>query len=331
MLGSLSMTSVITNPISNIPVNPKSHTHGWSQLWAEQLNADINNKCTPNVTLYNKVYIDHGANFGGTLNLFGGATKEVFDRINLVASCDNIVSLDWDMPDYGAMLKKRIGANTTYEGITEEWCDALSNRLKNVPSLKQEDLDYDSVTLGDSHTIAFSGHRHRVLRNDGKTLHGALKNGFESMLRGVAPTGVINLCFGSIDIRHHICRHDDYDVADLVSRYIREGEVLQSKFGVQVLYSCPVPVEWESRRIPKSGFFKGTPFYGSSADRRDVTMHFIDELDKQSNGNIIIPPSDWYTMDGETYARTYMEHGSSFHIAPPFYYRNDWGVTLLGS
>lgn len=322
---------VITNPISNVPVNRKSHVLGWTQTWAEQLDAGINHKCTPQVMQADTVYIDHGANFGGTLNLFGGATKEVFDRINIVAGCKNIISLDWDMPDYGAMLKKRIGANTTYEGITEEWCDMLSARLKSVPSLKQEDLHYGSITLGDSHSIAFSGRGHRVLRNDGKTLFGALRTGLENMLRGVEPTDVVHLCFGSIDIRHHICRHDDYDVGGLVSEYIRQGKDLESKFGVSVYYCCPVPVEHEDRRIPKSGFFKGTAFYGSVADRRDVTMHFIDELYNQSGDKVVQPPTDWYHMNGEDYAKTYMEHGGSFHIAPPFYNRNDWGVTGLGA
>ncbi len=59
------------------------------------------------------------------------------------------------MPDYGAMLKKRIGAATTYEGITEEWCDRLSRRLSKVASLKQQDLPYTSATIGDSHAIEF--------------------------------------------------------------------------------------------------------------------------------------------------------------------------------
>ncbi len=71
------MNSVITNPISNIPVNEKSHVHGWTQIWRDQLGSCIDHKCTPKVKSYDRVYIDHGANFGGTLNLFGGATKEV--------------------------------------------------------------------------------------------------------------------------------------------------------------------------------------------------------------------------------------------------------------
>jgi hypothetical protein len=321
---------ILTNPIANVPSNPKSHSLGWAQVWQDQLNVIIDHKCTPKVLDADTVYIEHGANFGGTLNLFGGANKEVFDKINRVAASNNIVSLDWDMPDYGAMLKKRIGANTTYEGITEEWCDNLSKRLKNVPSLKQEDMtDYGPVTLGDSHSIAFSDYNHRVLRNDGKTLFGALKTGFEDLLRGCVPSETIHLCFGSIDIRHHILRHDNFDMASFIKQYVDQGKQLEDKYGVQAKYACPVPVEYENRRIPKTGFYKGTAFYGSVADRRDITFHFIDELYKQSNDSVIQPPVDWYHMDGMTYAKTYMELGGSFHIAPPFYYKNNWGQTCL--
>ena len=321
------MLSVVTNPISNIPVNPKSHVLGWAQTWCRQLDASIDSKCDPNILRSGIVYIDHGANFSGTLNLFGGATKEIYDRINLVCSHSYVVSLDWDMPDYGAMLKKRIGAKTTYEGITEQWCDQVSQRCKHISSLKQQDLNYDDIIVGDSHTIAFSSSTDRVYRNDGKTLFGAIKAGLGSFLRGTTPKGRVSLCFGSIDIRHHVLRHDNLDIKDLVRQYVEQGNDLAE----DVWYCAPVPVEYEDRKIPKSGFYKGTPFYGSATDRRDITMHFLDELYIQSNDKVIQPPDEWYTIDGKSYANTYMEFGSSFHIAPPFYRRNDWGVSPLGA
>ena len=324
---------VITNPISNIPVNQKSHVHGWTQIWADQLNAAINHKCTPAILTFDTVYIDHGANFGGTLNLFGGAQKEVFDKINLVAACKNIVSLDWDMPDYGAMLKKRIGAASTYDGITEDWCDKVSARFANVKSIKQEDLELPSVTLGDSHSIAFSGSGHRVLRNDGKTLFGALKSGLQSMMRGAQPNDTLHLVFGSIDIRHHFVRnyYNKEALTDIIKEYTKQGSMLSDEYGVKVKYAYPVPVEFEGRRIPKSGFFKNTAFYGSWQERYDMTEMFKELLYKYSDGSVIAPPSDWYTMDPEKYAKTFMEHGSSFHIAPPFYKCNNWGGTILGA
>lgn len=320
----LIMSSVITNPITNIPLNDKSHVHGWSQIWADQLEAQISNKCSVAIKSFDKVYIDHGVNFGGTLNLFGGATKEIFDRINLLASCNEIISLDHDMPDYGAMLKKRIGAKTTYEGITASWCDKVSARLIGTQSLKQEDLlGMEGITVGDSHTSAFSHRTDMVFRNDGKTLHGALQVGIRSLFRGNSPNGRVTLCLGSIDIRHHVLRHNSFVLKDIVSEYVKQGSALKC----DVHYAAPVPVEFEGRRIPQSGFYKKTAFFGSWKERHDLTNQFIEELDKQSGGKVIMPPSDWYTMDPEVYAKTYMEHGSSFHIAPPFYRRNDWGIT----
>jgi hypothetical protein len=175
------------------------------------------------------------------------------------------------MPDYGAMLKKRIGANTTYEGITEEWCDKVSLRLKQVKSLKQQDLNYDNIIVGDSHTIAFSGTTDRVYRNDGKTLVWRNQVRTRQFLRETTPVGRVTLCFGSIDIRHHILRRDSFDIKDFVRQYVEQGNELAE----DVWYCAPVPVEWEDRKIPKSGFYKKTPFYGSATDRRDIHYAFL--------------------------------------------------------
>lgn len=317
------MTKCITNPITNIPKRSTSHVLGWTQTWANQLKASIDHKCTPAITKADVVYIDHGANFGGTLNLFGGANKEVYDRINLIMSCDNIVSLDWDMPDYGEMLKKRIGANTTHSGITEKWCDLLSDRCKNIPSLKQQDLVTDGVTIGDSHTIAFSSKGDRVYRKDGRTLFGTIKRGLEVS----GKRGRVTVCLGSIDIRHHILRHHDFSLKYTLKEYVRMGNQLAD----EVWFAAPVPVEFEGRRIPKSGYFKKTPFFGSWQERYDLTNEFIEILYDESKGKVVMPPKEWYTMDPEKYANTYMEYGSSFHIAPPYYNRNDWGVTPFGA
>lgn len=320
---------VITNPISNIPVNAKSHTLGWSQLWRDQLGAYIDNKCTPNVRKADTVYIDHGANFSGTLNLFGGATKEVYDKLNIIASCKNVISLDWDMPDYGAMLKKRLNAKTTYKGITENWCNLLSQRFKNAKSLKQQELDLNNVIVGDSHTLSFSDRSDIVFRNDGKTLYGALQAGLSSLIRtDNICYDRISFCLGSIDIRHHLLRHE-LNIESLIDSYYQQA-MKYSSDKTDIWFCAPVPVEFEGRRIPKSGFFKKEPFYGSCEQRKKVTEMFISELYKHTD-NVIQPPSEWYNMNPQKYAETYMEYGGSFHLAPPFYRRNNWGVSVLGT
>ena len=312
---------IITNPISNIPKKEKSHTRGWAAAWSRQLGAQINHKCTADILDHDVVYLEHGANFQGSLNLFGGATEEIYDRINLVASCKNVISLDHDQPNWGEQLRKRIGAKTTYPGITEDWCDHLTKRLSTIQSFKQEDVSLDNIIIGDSHTIAFADSTDRIYRYDGKTLHGAMELGFNELLRG-SPAKKITLCFGSVDIRHHLLRHET-DIPSLVARYVDTGD----KMSADVQYCYPVPVEFEGRRIPKSGFYKKTPFFGSFEERREVTKQFCSELEKNAPGRCVTPPADWYTMDGEEYANTIMEHGSSFHISPPFYRTSNWGNT----
>lgn len=317
---------MIVNPIANIPVNKKSHVYGWAKKWSDLLNVKIDHKCEK---YHETVYIDHGANFSGTLNLFGGANKDVFDRINRVMTSEKVISLDHEMPDYGEMLKKRIGAKTTYEGITEAWCDKVSIKCKWINSLKMEDHENveRGITVGDSHSIAFANKGDVIFRNDGKTLHGALKEGLNTFMRGALfnkadANTPVTFCFGSIDIRHHICRHGGLDKT-MIERYIDQAYSITNK----PFFAKPVPVEYEGRRIPKSGFYKGEPFYGSWEDRWNITGEFITYLNEfLPKKQIIGPPEEWYRMDPEKYAKTHMELSSSFHIAPIYYRSENWGI-----
>lgn len=325
------MQAVITNPITNIPKLEKSHVKGWSLVWADQLKAKIDHGCSANILSAPIVYIEHGVNFGGTLNLFGGATQEIFDKLDRIQACKNVVSLDIDMVDWGDQLKKRIGAPTTCASITEPWCDALSIWCKSIKSLKQQDLTHlAGISVGDSHTPAYSRVNDIVLRENGKTLFGMLKRGIESEFRGmVIPKQPITCSYGSIDIRHHILRHADFNLTDMLKEYVKQGRALEDKYGCDVFYTAPVPVEFEDRRLPKTGYFKGTPFFGSRADRLSLTLRFIEELKELSGDKVVGPPDFWYEMDGKKYAEMYMENGSSVHIAPPYYRRNGWGPACL--
>jgi hypothetical protein len=333
------MTGVITNPITNIPRLKSSHVLGWSQIWSDQLQAPIDHSCSPAILEKDVCYIEHGVNFGGTLNLFGGATKEIYDRINRLASHPFVVSLDIPMPDWGAQLKKRIGAATTYEAITAEWCDALSKNLQRVTTITQESLTLmtstlkgraiEGLTVGDSHSPAFSQKNDAVFRTNGKTLYGCLKRGLQEEFRGVQPFGEVTFCLGNIDIRHHLLRHENCNLEELIKEYVRQGTLIEKNYGCSVSYCAPVPVEYEARRLPKTGYYKGTPFYGSREQRLQLTLQFVELLNKHSNGCVVSPPSEWYEMDGEKFAKTYMENGGSVHLSPEYYRRKDWGITCL--
>lgn len=299
---------------------------GWSQSWAKRLkNAQVFHKCEPSLLDIDYVFIDHGVNYSGAMNLFGGLTTEIYNNVNMLMACRKVMSLDHEMPNWGEQFRKRINANSTCDEITEEWCDKVSDWCTWVMPIWMHQLGLDHAIIGDSHCPAFAADDDAIFKKDGRTLFGCLKSGFDEIIPKNIIKRRITYCLGSIDIRHHIHRHDT-DIDNLVRRYVSEG----SKYGNEQYYCAPVPVEYEARRLPKTGYYKGTPFFGSREARAATTQQFIESLKKYAGPEfVIMPPAHWYTMDPEQYAKTYMEYGSSVHMAPPYYRSNNFGESLF--
>ena len=323
------MSKVITSPATNIPMHEKSHVRGWSLTWADRLDADINERCTEEVLNYDTVYLDHGVNWSGALNLFAGAGDEVWERFDRLmgVSPDRVTSLDWEMPDYGAFLAKRLKAASTSKRITEEWCKQLSDWCYHVPYMDHAGLGHEWLCWGDSHTPAYAPSKAAVLKKDGRTLYGVLKEKLLDDIEVAPSVEAVTLSLGSIDVRHHLCRPESVDLGKLLEEYRVQANRLRDRIGVTVEIGAPVPVEFEDRKIPKTGFFKGTPFYGSREERLKKTFEIMNTV-KQWDFPLIAPPVERYTMDGEEYAKTYMELGGSVHTAPPYYRRNSEWATL---
>jgi len=316
---------MIFNPFSSIPVNPKSHVRGWALVWAELLGEDFEST--------NNLYLDHGINFGGSMNLFGGVTDKVIDNLTeLLLNDSPLVSLDIPMPNYAEQLSKRLGQATCHPALGHILPE-LKKRFDRSDTIKMEGLCKTSVTIGDSHATAFSPKGSAILRKNGQTLYGALKNGVIQQqidsLR-VAPERV-TIVYGSIDIRHHIGRQDNAEEAltKLCSGYSEIIKQIEDDYLVKVEVAAPVPVEYEKRRIPKTGFYKGTAFTGTQQQRCAWTAIFINLMRKHGH-TVVSPPSSWYFMDPEEYADKRMELGSSVHISPVHYRRySDWSTPLL--
>ena len=85
---------MITGTFNKIPRKKNSHGYGWARTWAENLMTTINHDGHPVETLY----LDHGVNFGGGLNLFGGFTPELKQRIDNFLLANKVYSLDMPMP-----------------------------------------------------------------------------------------------------------------------------------------------------------------------------------------------------------------------------------------
>jgi hypothetical protein len=318
---------MIFNLFASIPVNPKSHVRGWSMHWAECMHTTIAYKDT-DLSSCGELYWEHGVNFGGSLNLFGGVTDEVVDKIEqLVNFKGELISLDLPMPNYAEQLAKRIGQSTCSSRLTKSLLDAFKIRTDLSRTLLQSQLGFTKAAIGDSHSTAFAVSGSMVLRTNGLTLNGALERGhFVRQIKSCKKLPKkITLVAGSIDFRHHIGRQTDptKSIEDLCERYCQIVSFIEEEFSISVEVAAPVPVEYEARRLPQTGYYKDRPFCGSMASRREWTNYFIDLMSCENK--VVGPPTEWYSMDGEEYAKQHMELGSSVHIAPNNYRRFNWG------
>ena len=289
-----------------------SHTFGYANLWAENLGVPINH----DAEVVETAFVEHGVNYGGGINLFGGWTEEWEQRLANLSKAKTVFSLDFPIPDYGGMLEKRRDVNSP--GLIAD-LKAFQSRAQTLTSL---DLDLDWVTVGDSHAGAWAPHGSMLVKENGKTLNGQLSR---NLLRARATSEKckklrgITLVYGNIDVRIHILRLNA-DWREMWREYKRQGDSL----GIEVEYAIPWPVEYEDRRLPKTGYYKGEPFYGSQAERAKLVediVNFADEIGM----NIVQYPAEWRQEDPEQYARNRMERPGSVHLAPAMYRRRGWG------
>jgi len=196
----------------------------------------------------------------------GGATPENLIRLSIIAELGNKISwLDVCPVELPDLIEKR-------------WPNYDVSLLRSLCETRPVTMqpNCQRVMLGDSHMLNWYTPGATVLRNDGKTLHGALKDGIASYL----PSHNIDelmVCFGNIDVRHHLCRTSDSTASaiDLANELERQLSLLPIN---KIIVVQPLPIENESRRLPKTGFYKGTPFYGTYAQRNEVRSILDDQL-----------------------------------------------------
>lgn len=301
-----------------------SHKSAWAYLLAAQLksiglDAEVINK-SGDIHQYDVWLVALPMEFAGSYNLFGGATDEPALRMQrLLDFQGEVFCLNREMPDVGAFAQSRmkscspIWAELDIEGLTQ--------KCKDIKTLDLT-LDSNTFVLGDSHSVSVWQPGSNISRNDGKTLFGVLKEGMNSYI----PEGTKHLItyFGNIDIRHHLCRQDKpvESVKKLVKNYFEHLKSLNiEKVSVVKL----LPIEFEDRRIPKTGWYKGTPFIGSQRERTQLMQIFNEEVSNLStiyNMNVIEWPTDWYTTDPKYFADTYMEKPGSVHLSRAYYQYN---------
>lgn len=272
--------------------------------------------------------VSHPMEFNGEVyNLFGGLDENVVERImRFVEFKGARFSLERRMPMIGSILRSR-----DKTGEWSAWFDSVDAACVQTGFLTHREIlewtkPIEHVVLGDSHSIAHYQSGALVSRTDGLTLHGLLNTGLWSSLQQVIdhPIKKLTICAGNIDIRHHLLRQSDWkeaveylvDRLDVQVRWLRDNGWIEE---CEVV--APLPIECEERKIPKTGWYKGTPFCGSVEDRDSVRDHFWNQLCLYGAfgvWDVYNWPRAWY-LDSYWYADERMEKPGSVHLSPAWH------------
>ena len=286
-----------------------------------------------------RILIDPGVNFTGTLNFFGGLTEIYFNHlVDLVEAWKRgveIYSLEEDLsrPEIYEQFRGRIGKRTTDPRFCAAFVNDLEEMLKQCETRRYLDLNDERIMIGDSHATAFADGNQSIKKENGKLLYSILRDGLTEYLkvRITRATKEVTLCFGSIDLRFHVCRLKT-DPGKLAYKYLEAVRQAEEDLDIKIKICAPVPVEHEERKIPKTGQYRGKNFFGTREERHQATMEFfLTLMNNVDPFDLINPPISWYYLSGEAFAKKYMERGGSVHISPEKYRSNNWGVDWANS
>lgn len=321
------------------PISNKIHSHKAAQaiIYADQIkeaghNLEINlvsDKIT-DYSSYDSIAFYHGSDWSGNLNLFGGI-QAYGNREFLVALSKfkgNVNSLMVDFPDYAGMFQDRLRkAAWTWDDVDWEGLKALQYRAVTIDPNKMK--RYKNISIGDSHAICMYRPKWENVSRPFSTLHGSINRGFETFIPANGEYDKIETYFGNIDIRHHLCRFDNpiLEAEKLADRYAAELERISKKYNAKTLAWEPLPIENESRKVPKTGWYKGTPFYGTWSERTDVRNAFVEKL--KSKTDVYLWVNNLMNSKGELDFDK-MEKPQSVHLSRasyPHWQGKDWTET----
>ena len=282
------------------------------------------------------IVLYHGLDMNGKLsiNLYGGGTADNWKKlVNMAAYCSplgtSLHSAFYQTPNYAAYCKAR-SWNPPPKRFSKGICilEALSRSAMITNPNPSSHL-----ILGDSHapSVWVPGAHLKVI--SGLTLHGALEKGIHNLIdlkpNDPSPDSWRNykrltLYLGNIDIRHHLCRITTSHqiqvnmIAEMGTRLLAQLEHLRAITHVREIELVePLYIEPETRVIPKTGWHKGRPFWGTWTERCFVRVAWAMELvkiQKKLGCELYLHPKAW--QDDGTMREEFLEKPRSVHVAP---------------
>lgn len=319
-------------------ISPSEYSHkaAWCYMYANQLKYKLGSGVCIEVLHgdtswddYDIIFIYNGMEFRGSLNIFGGATSEVSSRLRrLIEYNGDIISMDIPMPDYGELGKGRLKACDDHWKETD-W-DAITEKCKTIKHLRHPTLKTSKTLLvGDSHCFSMYEPGDVVIRRDAKTLYGALKQGLyniiiENGVKDLSRFEKLTLCFGNIDVRHHLCRRADpyKSMDDMMEEYGKQISHLSKTYGIKTIELINLlPIENERRKLPKTGYYEGLPFCGEWRQRNEIQKLFnlkLKNLAYSKNWDYYEHPR-WFQNGVSELDFEFMERSRSVHLARKYY------------
>ena len=281
------MKTLITSPFTPVSSNIHSHRAAQAAIYAEQISVengglvhlDRTGDIHHDINSFDSIYVYHGNDWFGSLNLFGGMKNygniDNLIRFSKIDKTKKVYSLWIDHPKYSEMLEPRLNGEIHPDWHKVDW-ENLKYIENNAITIREIEI-VNRAVAGDSHAICMYRPGWFVNSVPFKTLHGALREGLQTFIQ--PHHEIAEFYFGNIDVRHHLCRQPDPEAAtrDLANRYYTQ----LSQLDLAKVYAYELlPIENESRVLPKTGYYKGTPFYGSWEDRNRCRLIFKDEMRK---------------------------------------------------
>jgi len=312
---------------NNLSASINSHRTTWAYLIANQFetrygkSVDVLHKGAP-WDGYKSVILYHGMGFNGLLNLFTGANEGAARKLERISKFEGrLVSLDIPMPDYGKLGLRRLKTCDEY-WLNVDW-DAISDRCAKIKTVRHVNKT-DRLVIGDSHACSVYEPGQMVIRLDHKTMYGATEYGIDKLIEenGVSVDSLkqLTLYFGNIDVRHHLARQTDIkqSIQTLVRNYVKSVRSL----GINNIELVELlPIEDESRKIPKTGWYGETPFYGSWRVRNNIRKYMNQLMEKccdKFDWKFYKHPKAIYNEAGQL-SFDAMEKPRNVHLSSAFY------------
>lgn len=323
----------ITNLLSNITTREGSHKGGWARLLKCQLvnlgHQDVkilDNK--DSLSDFDVIIFDLGAEFSGALNMFGGLDDKVFKRLTQILEFKGrLFSWKHKLPDINVLESRRTNASTceAFKSTPTSFLGDISRTLETCQTFDHA-FRTERLLLGDSHTPSVWTPDLMIERRDGRTLKGMVENDtlqkyYQAFINAGVKLSHIHVHCSSIDIRHHLGRELDPEQAtiNLADQFINK---LMNIGDVFITVNHTMGIEDESRELPKTGYFKGTPYYGSWELRNRLRTIFNTMMDRivyvDHEAESFKLPSYFFDSYGKLQFEV-MERPGSVHISPEHY------------